>query len=179
MSLILHLRHFPSRSFIFFTLSLCVANSSHYRSPSCDSLPFPKSYVVYSLAPTEKIVVDGILDEPAWKTVSWTEDFIDIQGAEFPKPRFATRAKMRWDSHFLYIAGYLQETDVFANQTRHDSVVFKDNDFEVFIDTDGSTQMYKEFEINAINTTWSLELNKQWRVTSHLGNAYNEVSYLR
>jgi hypothetical protein len=38
--------------------------------------------------------------------------------------------------------------------------VFKDNDFEVFVDTDGSTHMYKELEVNAINTTWDLELSK-------------------
>ena len=38
--------------------------------------------------------------------------------------------------------------------------VFNDNDFEVFIDPDGSTHYYKEFEINALNTTWDLELNK-------------------
>lgn len=42
--------------------------------------------------------------------------------------------------------------------------VFNDNDFEVFIDPDGSTHYYKEFEINALNTTWDLELNKVcWR----------------
>ena len=30
----------------------------------------------------------------------------------------------------------------------------------MFIDPDGSTHYYKEFEINALNTTWDLELNK-------------------
>ncbi|XP_070577820.1 uncharacterized protein [Ptychodera flava] len=90
------------------------------------------------------------------------ERFIDIQGLDFPKPRFNTWAKMRWDDTYLYIGGYLEETDVFANQTKHDSVVFKDNDFEVFTDPDGSTHWYKEFEINAINTTWDLELSKPY-----------------
>jgi len=28
---------------------------------------------------------------------------------------------------------------VWANQTKHDSVVFQDNDFEVFMDPDGDT----------------------------------------
>ena len=34
------------------------------------------------------------------------------------------------------------------------------------MDPDGDTHWYKEFEINAINTTWDLELNKvsaDWR----------------
>ena len=48
--------------------------------------------------------------------------FPDIQGPLFPKPRFLTLAKMRWDDYYLYIGAYLEETDVWANQTKHDSV---------------------------------------------------------
>lgn len=46
----------------------------------------------------------------------------DIQGPLFPKPRFQTLAKMRWDDYYLYIGAYLEETDVWANETKHDSV---------------------------------------------------------
>ena len=46
----------------------------------------------------------------------------DIQGNGFPKPRFTTWVKMRWDDTYLYIGAYMEETDVFANQTKHDSV---------------------------------------------------------
>ena len=46
--------------------------------------------------------------------------------------------------------------------TDHNSVIFHDNDFEVFIDADGSNHNYKEFEINALGTTWCLMLNKPY-----------------
>jgi len=46
----------------------------------------------------------------------------DIQGPNWKKPRFRTHAKMRWDDKYLYIGAFLQETDVWANQTKHDSV---------------------------------------------------------
>ena len=46
----------------------------------------------------------------------------DIQGEDWKKPRFRTHAKMRWDDKYLYIGAFLQETDVWANQTKHDSV---------------------------------------------------------
>ena len=49
-------------------------------------------------------------------------DITDIQGADWKKPRFRTHAKMRWDDKYLYIGAFLQETDVWANQTKHDSV---------------------------------------------------------
>ena len=38
--------------------------------------------------------------------------------------------------------------------------VFNDNDFEVFVDPDGSTHGYKEIEINAIRTIFDLLMNK-------------------
>jgi len=39
-------------------------------------LPFPRTYVAYSLKEHELIDIDGKLDEDAWKNVAWTEDFI-------------------------------------------------------------------------------------------------------
>ena len=38
--------------------------------------------------------------------------------------------------------------------------VFNDNDFEIFVDPDGSTHGYKEIEINAIRTIFDLLMNK-------------------
>ena len=46
----------------------------------------------------------------------------DIQGSDYKKPRFRTHAKMRWDDKYLYIGAFLEERDVWANQTKHDSV---------------------------------------------------------
>ena len=50
------------------------------------------------------------------------QHFADIQGPRLPKPRFLTLAKMRWDDYYLYIGAYLEETDVWANETKHNSV---------------------------------------------------------
>ena len=64
----------------------------------------------------------------------WTTDFVDIQGGAKPTPRFRTRAKLLWDDDYLYIAAELEEPHVWATLTQHDSVIFQDPDFEVFID---------------------------------------------
>ena len=101
------------------------------------------------------ILVDGKLDEAAWAEAPWTTDFVDIQGAAKPKPRFRTRAKLLWDDDYLYIAAEFEEPHVWATLTQHDSVIFQDPDFEVFIDPDGDTHAYYEFEMNALNTTAS------------------------
>jgi len=121
----------------------------------------PEQYVCRKAA--TQLTIDGKLDEPAWKDAEWTRDFVDIEGTAKPKPRFQTHAKLLWDDRFLYIAAELEEPHIWGTLTNHDSVIFHDPDFEVFIDPSGQTQPYYEFEINALNTTWDLRLDKPYQ----------------
>jgi len=107
--------------------------------------------------------IDGRLDKAPWIEAEWTEDFVDIQGDIKPKPRFRTRAKMLWNDEFLFIGAELEEPHVWATQMPRDSVIFQDNDFEVFIDPNGDNQLYAEFEMNALNCVWDLLLIKSYR----------------
>ncbi len=122
---------------------------------------------------TGPIRIDGKLDDAAWKQAEWTSDFVDIEGAGKPKPRFRTRAKMLWDENYLYIAAELEEPDVKATLTQHDSVIFHDNDFEVFIKPLPETPSYYEFEINALNTGWDLFLPKPYRMDGKPDNSWD------
>ena len=70
---------------------------------------------------------------------------------------------MLWDENYFYIAAELTEPDIWATLKNHDDVIFYDNDFEVFIDPDGNTHDYCEFEMNALNTFWELLLEKPYR----------------
>jgi hypothetical protein len=119
------------------------------------------------------ILIDGKLDEAAWAEAAWTTDFVDIQGVAKPKPRFRTRAKLLWDDEYLYIGAELEEPHVWATLTQHDSVIFQDPDFEVFIDPDGDTHAYYEFEMNALNTSWDLFLNKPYMDQGKPNNAWD------
>ena len=49
---------------------------------------------------------------------------------------------MLWDDQYLYIGAELEEPDVKATLTAHDSVIFHDNDFEVFIKPLPDTEEY-------------------------------------
>jgi hypothetical protein len=70
---------------------------------------------------------------------------------------------MAWGPWGLAIIAWLDEPHLWATLTEHDSVIFRDNDFEVFIDPDGDTELYGELEINALNTTWDLLLTKPYK----------------
>jgi hypothetical protein len=107
--------------------------------------------------------LSGFIDDPVWDLAAWTADFVDIEGNLKPKPRFRTRAKMLWDETTLYIAAEMEEPDVWGALTAHDSVIFHDPDFEVFLDPDGDNHDYAELEVNALNTTWDLFLPRPYR----------------
>ncbi|MDE3068046.1 MAG: carbohydrate-binding family 9-like protein [Verrucomicrobiota bacterium] len=136
-------------------------------------IPFaPKHYVCYRAA--APINIDGKLNEVSWKKAAWTDSFTDIQGDAKPPPRYRTRVKMLWDDQYLYIGAELQEPNLWATLRQRDSVIFHDNDFEVFIDPNGSTQPYYETEINALGTVWDLLLRLPYRDADHVAvNAWN------
>jgi Carbohydrate family 9 binding domain-like len=121
----------------------------------------PRHYLCYHAG--GPIVIDGKLDEPAWAAVPWTEPFVDIEGDRRQPPRYRTRAKMLWDDRYFYVAAEMEEPHVWATLTEHDSVIFHDNDFEVFLDPDGDNHNYGEFEINALNTGWDLRLPRPYK----------------
>ena len=127
---------------------------------------YPRQYVAYRSR--QPLVIDGKLDDAAWQEVGWSERFVDISTAT--PPRLSTRAKIRYDDEFLYVGALLEEPRAFANITAtchclnasQDQVIFHDNDFEIFVDAPGTTHFYKEFEVNALNQTWDLQLNRAY-----------------
>jgi hypothetical protein len=136
------------------------------------AIPFaPLKYVVQRAA--GPIRIDGKLDEDSWMKAEWTEVFGDIEGPAKPEPRYRTRVQMLWDDNYLYVGAYLEEPNVWATLTARDSVIFEDNDFEVFIDPDGDTHDYYELEMNALNTVWDLLLVKPYRDGGPAVNAWD------
>lgn len=121
----------------------------------------PKHYICYRTDAPLKI--DGKMNEEAWSKAEWTGYFVDIEGSIKPAPRYKTRAKMLWDDKYLYIAAEIEEPNLSASIKQRDAVIFRDNDFEVFIDPDGDTHKYYELEINALATAWDLMLIKPYR----------------
>ena len=114
----------------------CVGCAAH--GPRIDgTLPegHPRVYVAGEVEVAPRI--DGELRDAAWKGAAWTADFVDIEGSAKPRPRFRTRAKMCWDSEYLYVAAQLDEPHLWSTLTKRDSIIYHDNDFEIFIDPDG------------------------------------------
>lgn len=121
----------------------------------------------------DDIIIDGSADELSWKKAAWTQDFVDIEGDKNPAPYLKTNVKMLWDDNYFYFYAEMEEPHIWAKLTERDAVIFYDNDFEIFIDPDGDTHNYTEFEMNAFNTVWDLLLTKPYRDGGHAINAYD------
>lgn len=133
------------------------------KKPINSNVPFeiPLNYIVYQT--TESMTIDGNASEPAWQKAAWSEDFGDIEGSVKPKPTYRTRFKALWNEHYLYLFAELEEPHIWAKLTEHDQIVYHDNDFEIFIDPDGDSQLYFEIEVNAYHTIFDLFLDKPYR----------------
>lgn len=134
----------------------------NYRIPT-PYVPVYAPEVYHCKRATKPFVLDGNLDKEFWEDAPWTNDFVDIEGDIRPTPRFRTRAKILWDDENIYFGAELMGDEIWSNVTKRDDVIFRDNDFEIFIDPDSDTQVYCEFEMNARNTVWDLLLTKAYR----------------
>ncbi len=133
----------------------------------------PRSYVCqFTHSP---IVIDGRDTEEAWQAIPWSEEFLDIEGPAAPPPFLKTQVKMLWDKHYLYILARLEEPHLWATLTERESIIFQENDFEVFIDPDGDTRHYYELEINARGTTWDLMLTRPYSLMGKPISAWDIV----
>lgn len=128
----------------------------------------PKHYVVTKT--TGNITVDGKANEKGWEKAIFTDSFVDIANEKMPK--YDTRVKMLWDETYLYVYAQMEEPHIWGNLTERDTVIFFNNDFEVFIDPTGDTRNYGEIEINALGTVWDLFLDKPYRNGGKANNSW-------
>ena len=124
-------------------------------------LSTPRHYICYRT--NEKIKIDGKLNERSWQKAKDTESFVDISGEGFPKPVYDTKARLLWDDNYLYVSAVLEEPNIVANLTLRDTIIYHDNDFEVFLDPTGDGQNYFEIENNARGVIFDLMLDRAYR----------------
>lgn len=153
-------------------LSGCTLSAMHDYGVA---LPPPQAHRTYECrrAPGVLAGVDGRVDKAFWGAASWSEDFVDIEGDLRPRPPLRTRMKMLWDDENLYIAAEMEEPRVWATLTERDSVIFHDNDIEVFLNPTRDRLRYYEFEMNALNTVWDLFLSRPYRDGGSADNSWD------
>lgn len=121
-------------------------------------------YVARRIA--DPIDIDGNIEKPAWKTAAWSRRFVDMTNGA--PAMFETRAAILWTDTNLYIAFWAEEPLVEAHLVERDSLLFLENDLEVFID---GGDCYYELEVNAANTVY--EVLFVWRDAYRRGGRFD------
>lgn len=125
----------------------------------------------------EAIEIDGRMEEAVWENTEWIDDFVGIEGDSGQPAEYATRVKMLWDDDYLYIGAELDEQHIWATMTERDSPLHRNNAFEIFIDPDGDTHNYIEFQINALGTVNDLYLTEPYRDGGRSIGDWNLLDY--
>lgn len=159
------------RVFIFYIFFFLIASTRLQAQGSYPGGTFEKvrSYTTYKA--TQLLQIDGLALEQDWEAAPWSEPFVDIEGHKVPK--YKTRMKMLWDTDHLYVYAQLEEPHIWGDLKQRDTVIFYNNDFEIFIDPDGDTHNYIEFEVNVLNTVWDLFLTAPYRNNPKVLNQFN------
>jgi hypothetical protein len=95
--------------------------------------------------------IDADLSKAPWRKAIRSPRFVDMVTGD--PGYFDTRAAALWDDRALHIAFWIEEPFVEAALTKRDSLVFNENDVELFID---GGDCYYEFEINALGTVYEV-----------------------
>ena len=100
---------------------------------------------------TDTLIIDGNIQKPIWQQANWSKRFVDmVLGTP---GMYHTQAAILWSDTHLYIAFEAEEPFVEAHLKKRDSIVFLENDLEVFID---GGDCYYELEVNAANTIYEV-----------------------
>ncbi len=110
--------------------------------------------------------LDGKLDHPAWWLAPKSPPFGDMATGE--PAILETHAALLWDDDNLYVGFWVEEPYPRASFTERDSIIFRENDVEVFID---GGDCYYEFEINALGTIY--EIFFIWRDAYRRGGRFD------
>ena len=97
------------------------------------------------------ITVDGNIKKDVWLNANWSPRFVDMVTGQ--SGMYNTQTAIVWNDTHLYIAFTAEEPFVEATQTERDSIIFLENDLEIFID---GGDCYYELEINAANTIYEV-----------------------
>ena len=116
------------------------------------------------------LLIDGRGDDISWQQAMPLSPLRDITG---PAIEHTCTIRMLWDDEHLYILADMQEPHLWATLTRRDSVIYRDPDFEVFIDPEGTGRNYLELEVNALNTIWDLFLTAPYHSANQALHDWN------
>src|SRR5271155_5016566 len=79
---------------------------------------------------TAPIKIDGVLSEVAWDNAQVLDNFAVFW--QNRKPKTKTRARLLWDSSYLYFFAEMEDHDLYADVTERNGMTWTNDVFELF-----------------------------------------------
>lgn len=96
---------------------------------------------------TSRIVIDGKLDDGAWKNAAAVTFQFPWEKQTGAKQK--TTARLLWDDQYLYVGYDCEDTDIVAHFDKHDDPTYRDDAVEIFINPRPGENAYVGMEMNA------------------------------
>lgn len=113
----------------------------------------PTYTVSYASGP---IMVDGSINESAWKSAQLIEYFVDNATGERRAPE--TTARVLYDDRFIYFAFDCADENLWSTFRNRDEHLWTEEVVEVFLQADPNHPNYIELEVNPLNTMLDIYL---------------------
>ena len=119
--------------------------------PTAWPFPWPEEAIAHYTAHRVRapLEIDGKLDEESWRLAPRSPRFVDLITGQ--PTIHDTRAAVLWDDTYLYVGFWVEEPFVEATLTERDSLVWQENDIEVFV---AGADAYYELELNPLGTIY-------------------------
>ncbi len=122
---------------------------------------------------SEKIVIDGKLNEPAWKSAETAGDFVQFQPQKGKKAPFKTEVKILYSNDHIYFGFICEDKEpdkIIARLSKRDSELEEDDSVAIAIDTflDRRTAYY--FITNPLGTQLDGRISDNGRTTDSTGD---------
>jgi hypothetical protein len=138
----------------FFLILLIYIPSSSFLQEQIDStntsfVPNKNPVLNVTRIPNGSITIDGVLNEPEWKTAAVAENFTEIAPGDNVKPEVETIGYIMYDDDYIYFGFecYDDMKSIRASMTDRDRM-FNDDWVGAFIDTYGNLKEAYEFFVN-------------------------------
>lgn len=100
------MRFFPLTLLAFFIFQPLLAQEPAEKEPE-----IPRKHYTTTVVVREAPVIDGLLNDEAWNTVEWGEDFTQIEPNKAAAPSQKTAFKILYDAKNLYVAIRAYDTE--------------------------------------------------------------------
>jgi hypothetical protein len=129
----------------------------------------PESRALTAVRTETAPVIDGKVDDAAWRTARTSEAFGQPGGGAV-SPRRMTQVRALWDDTAVYFAFSVRDDDVWNDQTGRDATLWEQDVVEIYLDPGADGKDYVELQVSPTG-----EIFDAW-FTSHRSPAWPEAA---